>query len=136
MATEILPGVLDSSEYLNNLPTTSTGQNDKFNQQSLRDERKQNPMHKCKLCSHEFRTVGKLNAHRQKGCVEFTEIGSVAMDCKPIATDFTDSQYGIEKTNEIQAENVDDFEAIDENSHRTKCKKKQSSLECQLCGRL
>lgn len=106
LAARLFSTVNDSSGYSNNFPTMSTVQNNSFTTQSLRNQRRQKPRHKCEICSHKFPTVANLNAHRQQGCEALIEISSVAMDCKPTAVDFMNSQCDIE-TAENQAKDIE-----------------------------
>lgn len=59
----------------------------------------------CEICSQEFSTVEDLNAQRQQGCEGLIEIGSIVLDCKPTAVDFTGSECEIE---------IDEKQAIDD----------------------
>lgn len=59
-----------------------------------------------------------MNAHRQQGCEGLIEIGSIAMDCKATAIDFTSSECDM-KTDEIQTlhdDNDDGSDVIDDQS--------------------
>lgn len=49
---------------------------------------------KCEICSHEFHSTAKLDAHRQQGCEGLIEIGSNAVDeTKTIEDDWNNSAF-------------------------------------------
>lgn len=86
--TDCVETVYNSTEYLNNLPSTSSFQSNKLNQKPFFDLRKSKPEHKCEICLHEFSSALELNAHQQQGCEGLIEAAdSDLLDTKPTIVD-------------------------------------------------
>lgn len=62
---------------------------------------------KCEICSHEFHSTAKLNAHQQQGCEGLIEIGTNAVDKSKITVDdwnnSADYSDGNDNANDVAA---------------------------------
>lgn len=119
MVNELFPTINDSPVNSISFPTRSTGQSVRLNRLFVHNE-KIRLEHKCEICSHEFFAVAELIAHQQQGCEGLIDIDPIAMDCKPTAIDFTNSECESQMEDNYNGTNV-----IDEQTTGTKEKKRK-----------
>lgn len=147
MVSELVQTFHDFTEFSNTVPSISATPSNTFNQQSLRDQSKQNLKQNCEICSYEFCTVAELNAHRQQGCEKLNEIDSIFVDCvdddsKINVKQSTKSKRNANQQNNEQKKSVNKRKISEnkKNSKRLKPANKQrvtkKQYACDKCDRV